>query len=176
MTSAVRHVVLETERLLLRRFAVHDAPFIVDILNEPGFLRFIGDRGVRTRADAVDYLERVPLESYRKFGFGPYAVELEPGRTPIGMCGLMRKPWLSAPDLAYAFLSDHGGRGYALEAARAVLDHARVTLEPERVLAVVQPENTRSIRLLEKLDFAPDGTVPDPATGAELALYSWAAP
>lgn len=162
---------LETERLSLREFDVGDAPFIRRLLNEPAFLRFIGDRGVRTDDDARAYLERVPLESYLRLGYGLYLVELVADGTPIGMCGLMRKPWLNAPDLAYAFLSEYGGRGYALEAARAVLDHARVTLKLDHVVAVVQPDNVRSIRLLEKLRFTSEGTVTDPA-GAELELHS----
>lgn len=162
---------LRTERLRLRLFEPADAPFILRLLNETGFLRFIGDRGVRTLEDAQLHLEQFPLESYRAHGFGVYLVELEPGGIPIGMCGLTRKPWLPAPDLAYAFLAEHGGRGYATEAARAVLEHARATLRLERLVAIVLPDNTPSIRLLQKLGFTAEGVVVDPRDGAELLLY-----
>lgn len=164
---------LRTERLRLRRFDLADAPFILRLLNDAGFLRFIGDRGVRTLEDARLYLERVPLESYRAHGFGGYVVELEPRGIPIGMCGLMRKPWLPAPDLAYAFLAEHRGQGFAVEAARAVLGHAQGTLGLERVVAIVLPDNTASISLLQKLGFAAEGGVVDPRDGAELLLHGW---
>ena len=162
---------LRTERLRLRRFEPGDAPFILRLLNEPGFLRFIGDRGVRTLEDARLYLERVPLESYRTHGFGVYLVERGPRGIPIGMCGLTHKEWLPAPDLAYAFLAEHGGHGFATEAARAVLAHARATLRLERLVAIVLPDNTASIRLLQKLGFTAEGVVVDPRDGAELLLY-----
>lgn len=159
---------LQTERLALRRFDVGDAPFVLRLLNEPSFLRFIGDRGVRTIDDAERYITHGPQQSYRVLGTGLLLVELEPRRNPVGMCGLMQKPWLDAPDLAYAFVPEAGGQGYALEAARAVLQTGRTRLRSERILAVVTPDNLRSIRLLEKLGFQDDGETADPATGAVL--------
>jgi RimJ/RimL family protein N-acetyltransferase len=164
-------VVLETERLVLRHFEDADAPFVLRLLNEPAFLRFIGDRGVRTVDDAQAYIARGPQDSYRRLGFGIFLVELKPADHPIGMCGVMQKPWLASPDIAYAFVPEAGGKGYGIEAARAVLDFARTELKLGRLLAVVTPDNAPSIRLLEKLGFCPDGTVIDPADGAELELF-----
>jgi len=163
-------LVAETDRLRIRRFAPGDADFLVRLLNAPGFLRNIGDRGVRTRDDARRYLETGPLESYRVNGFGPFLVELRSSNAPVGMCGLIRKPWLERPDLAYAFLPEAEGRGYASEAARAVVEFGWRTLKLDRLLAVVLPDNAASIRVLEKLEFAPVRTITDPRTGTSLSL------
>lgn len=167
----IRQIVLETERLVLRYFEDADAPFILRLLNEPAFLRFIGDRGVRTVEDAQAYIAQGPQESYRRLGFGVFLVELKPEGLPIGMCGLMQKPWLESPDIAYAFVPEVGGKGYGIEAASAVLDFGRTRLKLNLVLAVVAPENTASIRLLDKLGFCAEGTITDPADSAELKLY-----
>jgi RimJ/RimL family protein N-acetyltransferase len=164
-------IVLETQRLTLRYMDAADAPFILRLVNEPAFLQFIGDRGVRTIADAEVYIDRGPLASYSQHGFGLLLVELKTSCTPIGMCGLMQKPWLDHPDLAYAFVPEAGGNGYGIEAARAVLDYGLARLGLTRVLAVVTPENAPSIRLLKKLGFSAEGTATDPADGAELELY-----
>jgi RimJ/RimL family protein N-acetyltransferase len=167
----VQRTALETERLALRQLEDADAPFILRLLNEPGFLKHIGDRGVRTQADARAYIARSAQESYRQFGFGLLAVQRKREGTPIGMCGVMQKPWLDAPDLAYAFLAEAEGRGYATEAARAVLAHARADLRMERIVAVVTAENAGSIRVLEKLGFTARGSVTDPTSETELRRY-----
>lgn len=166
-----REVVAETRRLMLRRLTADDAGFMVRLLNDPGFLRYIGDRGVRTVADATLYLQNVAWESYRLHGYGPFLVEIKAEGTPVGMCGLMRKPWLPGPDLAYAFLSKAAGSGYASEAAARVVELAWTTLRLERLYAVVMPENGASIRVLEKLGLQRTGAVTDPGNGAGLVLY-----
>jgi RimJ/RimL family protein N-acetyltransferase len=144
--------VLQTPRLSLREFTLEDAGFALELLNEPGFLRFIGDKGVRTLGDAEEYLEKGPMESYRRNGFGLYAVCVCGGATaPIGMCGLVRRDGLDDPDVGFAFLERHWGRGYAVEAAAAVLDHGTRTLALPRIVAITSPDNWGSIRVLEKI-------------------------
>jgi RimJ/RimL family protein N-acetyltransferase len=167
----VQRTGLETERLAIRQLEAADAPFILRLLNEPGFLEHIGDRGVRTEADARAYIARSAQESYRRFGFGLMAVLRKPEGTPIGMCGVMQKPWLDVPDLAYAFLARFEGQGYATEAARVVLAHARADLGMKRIVAVVTAENDASIRVLEKLGFTAGGSVTDPTSETALRLY-----
>ena len=162
--------VLATERLTLRVIGMDDAEFIRRLLNEPAFLRFIGDRGVRTADDARAYIEKAREASKQGAG-GTYLVELREDTQPLGICGLMRKPWLAAPDLAYAFVPEAGGKGYAIEAASAVMDLARDTLRLARVDAVVVHDNERSIRVLQKLSFEPQGTITDPRDGTELQLH-----
>lgn len=144
--------VLRTQRLVLREFTFEDDGFILELLNEPGFLRFIGDKGVRTLADARHYLQEGPMDSYRQNGFGLYAVCLGEA-APVGMCGLVNREGLDDPDIGFAFLSRHWGNGYAVEAAAAVLDHGRRLLELPRILAITSPDNWASIAVLEKIGF-----------------------
>jgi RimJ/RimL family protein N-acetyltransferase len=144
---------LETPRLSLRPFTEHDAPFVLGLLNEPSFIRNIGDRGVRTIEDARAYIAQGPMASYARFGFGLYVVELKAPRTPIGICGILKREELPEPDLGFAFLPAYWSRGYGLESATAMRDYAFATFHLPRLLAIVSPSNAASIRLLEKLGF-----------------------
>jgi RimJ/RimL family protein N-acetyltransferase len=143
--------VLETERLVLRRLTGDDAAFIFKLLNEPSFLRYIGDKGVRTRADAVAYIENGPVASYERFGFGLYLVELREAEIPIGICGLLKRETLTNVDVGFAFLPAFWSKGYAFEAASAVMEYGRNILGIGRIVAITAPENESSIRLLEKM-------------------------
>jgi RimJ/RimL family protein N-acetyltransferase len=149
-------VVLETGRLALRRISLDDAEFILGLLNEPSFVRYIGDKGVRTRADACRYISAGPMASYERFGFGLFLVELKDGGEPIGMCGLLKRDWLDEADLGFAFLPRFWSMGYAFESASAVLAHARDTLGLKRILAITSEDNAASIGLLGKLGFRLD--------------------
>jgi RimJ/RimL family protein N-acetyltransferase len=164
------HNVIECARLNLRRLGVHDAPFILQLLNEAGFLRFIGDKGVRTLDDARDYISTGPLASYRRFGFGLYLTSLGDG-TPIGICGLVKRPTLADVDLGFAFLSRHWSKGYAAESAAAVLAYARDTLGLARIVAITAPDNTGSIAVLEKIGLRAEGTIRLTADGPGLRLF-----
>jgi RimJ/RimL family protein N-acetyltransferase len=143
--------VLETERLSLRRLTVDDAEFMLDLLNQPSFLHFIGDRGVRSVEDAREYVRTGPMASYERFGFGMYLTALKEGGTPIGVCGLVKRDTLDDVDIGYAFLPDFWSKGYAFESAAAVLEQARTVLGLRRIVAIVSPDNQGSIRVLEKL-------------------------
>ncbi len=140
----------QTARLDIRRLAPSDAPFILELLGEPGWLEHIGDRGVRTLDDARAYLQTGPLASYAEHGHGLYLVALRATGEPVGICGLLRRNTLDAPDLGYAVLARHQRRGYATEAARATLDHAR-DLGMTTVLAITSPENRTSHNILETI-------------------------
>jgi len=185
MTEAV--IVLTTERLRLRHMTVDDAAFMLRLLNEPSWLRFIGDRGVKTLADAQSYILNGPVEMVSRLGFGFYIVELKDQAgplspvAPVGICGLAQRPYLEDVDIGFAFLPEFWGQGYAFEAAAAVLDLARMRLGLRRVLATVRPGNQSSIKLLEKLGLRYEKTMPHPlgdsAEGArELMLYAYEAP
>ena len=143
---------LATARLRLREFTLADAPFIQELLNEPAFLEFIGDKGVRDRAGAEKYLREGPLASYAKHGFGLWCVTLDDG-TPIGSCGLLQREFLPHPDIGYAFLARHRGRGYAFEATSAVIQHARLCLKLGTIHAITAFKNPDSVKLLGKLGF-----------------------
>jgi RimJ/RimL family protein N-acetyltransferase len=144
-------LVLETERLVLRPFTMDDAPFILTLLNEPSFLRYIGDKKVRTLEDARQYLLNGPIASYERNGFGLCLVELKDSQTAIGMCGLLKREELPDPDIGFAFLPDFWNKGFAFEAAAAVMNDARARLKLNRILAIVNPDNYASIKLLERL-------------------------
>jgi RimJ/RimL family protein N-acetyltransferase len=154
----------------LRPLRLEDAPFILELLNEAGFLRFIGDKGVRTLEDARDYISKGPLESYGRFGFGLYLASLTDG-TPVGICGLVKRETLPDVDLGFAFLSRHWSKGYAVESATAVLAYARDTLGLGRIVAITAPGNQGSIAVLEKVGLRPAGTIRLTAGGPELRLF-----
>ena len=138
---------------MLHRLTADDADFILELLNEPSFLRYIGDKGVRTREDACRYIWTGPMASYERFGFGLYRVELKDGGEPIGICGLLKRESLEDVDLGFAFLPRFWSKGFAFESASAVLAHGRQTWGLKRVLAITSPDNEASIRLLAKLGF-----------------------
>jgi RimJ/RimL family protein N-acetyltransferase len=163
--------VLETPRLVLREFDLDDAEFVVQLLNEPSFLRFIGDKGVRTLADARDYLLKGPIESYRRFGVGLYLVSLREDGTPIGMCGLVKREGLADVDVGFALRSRYWSRGYAVEAAAAVLDYAKRTLNLGRIVAIVNPGNHASISVLERIGLKFERMIRLSGDAAEVKLF-----
>jgi [ribosomal protein S5]-alanine N-acetyltransferase len=164
--------VLETARLTLRRLTVDDAPFILGLLNEPSFVRFIGDKRVRTLDDAREYIEQGPMASYEQHGFGLYLTSLTQEDTPIGICGLLKREVLDDVDIGFALVPPFWSQGYAHEAATAVLDYGRNVLRLERVVAVANPDNAASIRLLEKLGLRFSRMARLAAGEPELKLFS----
>lgn len=164
-------LVVETERLTLRRFAYEDAAFVLELLNDPSFIENIADKGVRTLDDARAYLADGPIASYTRHGFGLWRVGLKGDDTPVGMCGLLKRDALDDPDIGYAFLPRYAGRGYAYEAAAATMAQARDAFGLRRVVAIVNAANARSIGLLGKLGFAFEREVSMPHLDAPIPLY-----
>jgi RimJ/RimL family protein N-acetyltransferase len=142
------------------------------LVNEPSWLEFIGDRGVRSEADAREYLRAGALASYDRHGFGLWAVEIRGGVSPIGMCGLVKRDFLEDVDLGFAFLPEFWGKGYAREAAAAVIDLARRELGMRRLVAITVTDNRRSIDLLGKLGFTFEKAVEHPGDHGEVLLFS----
>jgi RimJ/RimL family protein N-acetyltransferase len=151
--------VLETSRLVLRWVTTDDAPFIFELLNEPSFLQYIGDKGVRSLEDARNYILTGPVASYQRFGFGLYLVLLKESGTPIGMCGLLKRDSLTDVDVGYAYRPAFWSNGYAFEAASAVLAHGREVFGLRRIVAITSPDNAGSRALLEKLGLHYEGTL-----------------
>ncbi len=145
--------ILETERLYLREFVLTDTPFIIELLNSQGWLKFIGDRNVRTEEEAQRYLQQGPLTSYQENGFGLWMVEKKSDAHPIGMCGLLKRKGLEHPDIGFAFLPAFHGSGFAFEAASATLKFAQQSLKLPVISAITLADNLKSIRLLEKNGF-----------------------
>jgi len=163
--------VVETQRLRLRQLTLDDRDFLIELLNDRDFLRHIGDKGVRNRADARKYLETGPLAAYRELGFGLYCVETKAESTAIGICGLVSRDGLDAVDIGFAYLPDFRGRGYGYEAGLAVLDYAREELALDRVVAVTSPENIGSIALLRKLGLEFDRSLRLPGDTRDCQLF-----
>jgi RimJ/RimL family protein N-acetyltransferase len=163
--------VLETERLSLRLMSADDAVFILQLLNEPSWLHFIGDRGVRTLADARDYILNSIVEMYDRLGFGFYVVELRDDKTPIGLCGLVKREFLEDVDIGYALLPTYWGKGYALEAAQAVMAYGAGKLGLKRILAIASADNQRSMRLLEKLGLRLEREMISPINNENIMLF-----
>ena len=166
-------IVLQTERLRLRHMTPDDAEFMLGLLNDPGWHRFIGDRGIRTVEGAREHILKGPMAMVARLGFGFYLVERKEDGQPLGLCGLAKRDFLDDVDIGYAFLPGYGGQGYALEAAQGVLAHARA-LGLTRLVATVVPDNDASIRLLEKLGLRFERTIAAPDTARELQLFAMA--
>lgn len=164
--------ILETDRMILRHLSEADAPFMLELMNEPDFHRFVGDRGLRTTNDAAAYLAEKILPSYERFGFGFYLVELKSNGMPIGICGLVKRDTLEWVDVGFSFLESQRGKGYAFEAAKAVMDYGRTRLDLPRIIGVTAPDNRISIRLLEKLGLRFEKKIHLPGYGPESLLFS----
>ena len=163
--------VIETDRLVLRRLNVDDAQFILTLLNEPSFLRYIGDKKVRNVEGARQYILNGPIASYERHGFGLGLVELKESQTPIGICGLLKREELTDPDIGFALLPDFWNKGFAFEASTAVLQDGRERLNVQRVLAITSLDNDASIRLLERLGFTFQNVITLATTGEQVKLF-----
>ena len=143
--------ILETERLVLREVVSTDAPFILELLNQASFKKYIGDRGVRTLEQAREYIDARFTKSYRENGFGLYLMDLKADATAIGLCGFVKRDELPDPDIGFALLPRFERKGYAYEAAAAVMQYGRETLDITCVLAITTLDNESSGRLLRKI-------------------------
>ena len=162
---------LQTERLVLRRLTLDDADLMLAVWNDPGFIRNVGDRGVRTLEQAREAMRTGALQLYADYGYGPYAVTTKQDGERIGICGLFRRENLEHPDIGFAILPDYRGRGLAAEAAFAVRDHALDDLALDDLTAIVSPDNAPSIALIEKLGLTFDRMITMPGDEHAIRLY-----
>jgi RimJ/RimL family protein N-acetyltransferase len=162
---------LETERMRLKELTLRDKEFIIALLNSPGWLKYIGDREVKTIDQAQAYLKNGPLKSYQEHGFGLWLVESKAEVEPIGLCGLIKRETLDLPDLGFAFMPEYMGKGFGFEMAQAVLKFVRSKIKEQRVCAIVNPANAASLRLLEKIGFVFQKTVHFSDREQELLLF-----
>jgi RimJ/RimL family protein N-acetyltransferase len=162
----------ETERLQLRYYTAADAPFIYKLMNSEGWLNYIGDRDIKSIADAKVYIEEKYLPSYELNGYGAYIIILQETGIAIGSCGLYQRENLEHPDLGFAFLTEYLGKGYGFEASQGVMHHAREVLGISTFFGITMPENTASIKLLEKLGLKKKGPFFFNDATEELLLFS----
>ena len=161
---------IETERLILREMNTDDAAFLLALMNEPGWLEFIGNTTVKTLEDAKNHiLNRL---TSRVEGMGFRVVALKESHIPVGVCGLIQRDFLSDPDIGYAFSEAYWHKGYAFEAGLAMLHYGRDQLHFKRFLAITDMGNQRSEKLLAKLGLVFESTVIHPQTGAELNVFA----
>jgi RimJ/RimL family protein N-acetyltransferase len=165
-------IVLETERLQLSRLSYDDCEFIVELVNEPSFKRYIGDKNVKSQDDARRYLREGPIGNYEQFGYGLFLVNLRDTETPAGICGLVKREEFEDPDIGFAFLKRYRENGYASESAKAVLEYGFETLELRRIIALADPDNEPSLRLLERLGFVYEREVRMPEDDHDINLFS----
>ena len=164
--------ILETERLNLRTFSLNDAAFLLEQMNEPAFLLYVGDRGLRTLDDAREFIKKRLIAHYDKNGFSFYVAERKEDDEIIGMCGLVDRDGLDGVDIGFAILPAHWKNGYAYEASQAVMLHARDDIGLKRVLAITDPRNKPSNALLKKLGMTHVSMVTLPGDTKEDNLYA----
>jgi RimJ/RimL family protein N-acetyltransferase len=164
-------IIANTERLIIREIEESDSAFMNALLNSPGFIKYIGDRGVRTDDDARVFIRERYQKSYLDNGYGLYVVALKEDKTQVGICGFVRRDTLPGPDLGFAFLPEFEGKGFGTESSKAVLTFGREKLGFERVLAITTLDNSASIKLLENLGFTFDKTMESPDSET-LRLFS----
>lgn len=149
--------ILQTERLILRKLIASDSAFIIELLNTPGWLKYIGDRNVRTTEEAENYILNGPVKSFKEHGFGLALILRREDNCPIGMCGLLKRPVLAHPDIGFALIPAFTGRGYAFEITQTLVQHAKFQLRIQNLSAIVLPSNSASVKLLGKLGFESKG-------------------
>ncbi|HFJ9439807.1 MULTISPECIES: GNAT family N-acetyltransferase [Bacillus] len=164
-------IVLETERLNLRWFDIQDAPFILELVNDPAWIQFIGDKGVTNLEDAKKYILNGPVDMYNKMGFGLYLVERKEDFTPLGMCGLIKRDSLEDVDIGFAFLEKFRSKGYGFESASAVIDYGVQKLGLKRIVAITTIDNINSGKLLEKIGLQFEEIISD--SGEDLKLFGY---
>lgn len=171
MASIAASATLQTERLDLRRITLDDTAFMLQIWNDPAFIRYVGDRRIRDEAGARDALEKGVMKLYRELGIGPYHLSLRDSGAAIGICGLFQREHLDAPDIGFSLLEPYRGHGYAHEAAVAVVNEARVKQGLARITAIVSPANAASIALIEKLGLQYEKILRMPGDTEDTSLY-----
>lgn len=164
-------IVIETQRLILRKFTLEDAPFLLELVNTPAWLQFIGDRNVHTVEEAENYLRNGNLKSYAEHGFGFYLVVTKESNEAIGMCGMVKRDSLEDIDIGFAFLPNSIGKGYGYEAASATLNYAQNVLKLGKIIAIVDPQNTSSIALIKKIGLQYEKMVQLSPDDIELMLF-----
>jgi ribosomal-protein-alanine N-acetyltransferase len=168
-------IVCETARLRLRHLTGADAAFILELLNEPDFIRNIGDREVRTLDDARRYIQQGPVTSYSQHGFGLFLVELRDGGMAIGICGLLKRDYLADADVGFALRESFRGQGYAFEAAAAVMQLGQQALGLGRIVALTSPHNHPSMSLLRRLGLQFERAIRIPDRSRDTWLFAPAA-
>lgn len=163
---------IASERLLIDQANVNDAPFILKLFNDPGWIEFVGNKGMKTLADARIYIEEKLFAEYDRWGFGFFVVKLKESMTPVGFCGLRKADYLDHVDIGFGLLSQYHGNGYACEAASAVLKNKELSFGLKKVVAIVESGNVNSVKVIERIGLRFEKTIDIPGEQTEFLLYS----
>ena len=164
---------IQTERLELRLITEADAPLVLAVMNDPDFIRYVSDRGLRIEADAARYIREKMFPGVERDGFGMCVVQLKDSGVPIGTCGIFKRQPVDEPQLGFAFLPEFRARGFALEAAKVLMDYGRDVLKFSKIVAAANPNNASSIKLLEKLGMHFERMEYDEPSNSEMKVFSW---
>ncbi len=164
--------ILSTERLVISKITLNEASFIRELMNDKDWIQNIGDRGVRTLEDAENYIKEKFFTSYDKYGYGFYVIKLKSTKESIGTVGLIDRDGIDGVEIGYGMLPAFRKKGYALEAAQAIFDHARNTFHINKIVAIVNPNNKASIQLLEKLGLTYEKMVRLPEETKDIQYFS----
>lgn len=145
--------IITTDRLTLREVLLDDSPFILSLISEAAWRQFISDHSITTLEETERYIEERLISLYKKWNYGLWLVELKSNQQALGICGLVRRPTLPTMDLGFGFRQQFWGQGYAYEAAVACQHYAHTEYHAETLLAITNPENSRSQKLLKKIGF-----------------------
>lgn len=165
-------IVAETNRLLTTKFTENDATFFYKLANSPNWIRYIGDRGLKTVTDAQLYLKEDTLKSYTEFGFGFYKLQLKENGELIGTSGLVKRDWLEYVDIGFALLPEYEGKGFGFEASEEILKLAKNQFHLNKILAITLPTNKKSVKLIEKLGLVFEKRVKPFEDDEELLLFA----
>ncbi|PWL39195.1 RimJ/RimL family protein N-acetyltransferase [Flagellimonas aquimarina] len=163
---------IETERLIICEAQIEDSKFFKKLLNSPNWIEFIGDRGVRTDKQAVKYIKSSLIDSYNENGYGLYKMCLKKSSTPIGICGFVKRDYLDNPDIGFAILPEHEGKGYTTEACMATMTYGKSELKLSPILGITTQKNSKSRHLLSKIGLQETGKITPKGGNEELLLFS----
>ncbi|MBT3251723.1 MAG: GNAT family N-acetyltransferase [Candidatus Marinimicrobia bacterium] len=162
----------ETERIRIEKATLDDSPFILELLNSPGWIEFIGDRGLTTTKEVADYIQKVLIDSYVKNGYGLFKMILKAEDKPIGLCGFVKRDFLDHADIGFALLPEYEGNGYAYEAACETMNYGLSALQIKTIFAITTFENSKSKKLLHKIGLHEIGAIHPDIYDTDLLLYS----
>jgi len=165
--------IAETNRLIISKLTKDDAAFFLELVNSPNWIKYIGDRNLKTVKDAKDYLKNGTIKSYKNYGFGFYKLQLkEENFKSIGTCGLVKREQLDDVDIGFAMLPKYEGKGFGYESSVAILKLAKEKFNLKKIVAITLPTNHSSINLLEKLGLTYEKRVKPFEDDEELLLFA----
>jgi [ribosomal protein S5]-alanine N-acetyltransferase len=140
---------MKSDRLELKKLRISDAEFILTLLNTASWIKFIGERDVKSKEDAIAYIKKInsnPLTTY-------WVIKIKDGLKSIGLITLIQRAYLFHKDLGFALLPAYNGQNYAFESSQLLLQNLKSNSDDTIIQAVTLSNNDLSIKLLNRLGF-----------------------